>query len=165
MKHQPLKPLYLSRNITIDDTREQTAPRQLPANIKQLKRVYRQLRDSNERPPRINWWKLAAAGAAFGILAAIESLPQAQALVQLPKAMPVIQVHDTDRGRSAKQPAAFSDDTITVTFHNCRENDKGHWSCQRIDGPDTTHYVYIPGLHPAHTRTNSLSSYPPAGSN
>ena len=128
MKHQPLKPLYLSSFVTIDETPEQPAPRQLPANIKQLKRVYRQLREFNEAPVRFNWSKLAAVGALLVVAAAVESFPQAQALYNTPKPPVVKQSMDSDRGASSKLPVAYSDDTVTITFHNCRENAKQHWS-------------------------------------
>ena len=163
MKHQPLKPLYLSRFVTIDETPEQPAPRQLPANIKQLKRVYRQLREFNEAPVRFNWSKLAAVGALLVVAAAVESFPKAQALYNPPKPPVVKQSMDSDRGASSKLPVAYSDDTVTITFHNCRENSKQHWSCQRADGDDTDHYVYIPGFKPAHTRPGIGSIDTPKG--
>jgi hypothetical protein len=87
-----------------------------------------------------------------GIAIGIGSTPRAQQLAQTPHPAPVKQVSDRDSGRAQKLPTAYSDDVITISFHNCRENAKGHWSCQRVDGPDTDHYVYIPGLQPATTR-------------
>ena len=96
-------------------------------------------------------------GAGFGVVAllavvAIMSSARAQAVIQPAKPAPVEQVSDSDRGAKSKLPVAYSDDTVTITFHNCRENAKQHWSCQRTDGDDTDHYVYIPGFKPAHTR-------------
>lgn len=96
-------------------------------------------------------------GAGFGVVAllavaAIMSSTRAQAVIQLAKPAPLKQVSDSDRGAKSKLPVAYSDDTVTITFHNCRENAKQHWSCQRTDGDATDHYVYIPGLKPAHTR-------------
>lgn len=89
------------------------------------------------------------------IIFAVEATPRAQELINPPKPAPMKQSKDHEPRSAQKVPTAFSDDTITITFHNCRENAKGHWSCQRVDGEDTDHYVYIPGLHPTHTRTAS----------
>jgi len=102
-------------------------------------------------------------GAGFGVLAflvvlAIMGSAKAQEAYTTPHLAPVKQAHDTDRSSKTKEPIAFSDDTVTITFHNCRENSKHHWSCQRVDGDDTDHYVYIPGLHPATSRPNPLAS-------
>lgn len=160
MKHEPLKPLYLSRFVTIQDEPVQPAPRQLPANIKQLKRVYRQLREFNDKPAPFRWHKLIGVGVALVVMAGIESLPQAQQLYTTPKPVAVKQATDRDSGRPEKLPIAYADDTITITFHNCRENAKHHWSCQRVDGDDTDHFVYIPGLQPKQVHASSFANQP-----
>ena len=48
-----------------------------------------------------------------------------------------------------KRPAiiAKSDSEISITFHDCRENDKKHVSCEMIDDDSKSHWVYIPGLN------------------
>lgn len=83
--------------------------------------------------------------------------PRAQMLSAIHHPAPVKQFSDREPAKVGKLPVAYSDDTVTITFHNCRENDKKHWSCQRVDGTDTEHYVYIPGFQPP-------TSYPGIGS-
>jgi hypothetical protein len=41
---------------------------------------------------------------------------------------------------------ATSDGNITITFTNCRENEKHHVSCQMTDADDDSHWVYLPGV-------------------
>jgi hypothetical protein len=105
-----------------------------------------------QRQHRHQLYRAAAVIALAAIAIGIASTPSAQQLAKTPHPAPVKQVSDRDSGRIQKLPAAYSDDIITISFHNCRENDKHHWSCQRVDGPDTDHYVYIPGLQPSTTR-------------
>ena len=47
-----------------------------------------------------------------------------------------------------KKPAivATSDQSVTVHFSECRENEKQHVSCKMEDGEGNEHWVYIPGL-------------------
>lgn len=82
----------------------------------------------------------------------IVSSQRAQTLINPPTPPPMKQTSDTDRLKNSKLPVAYADDIVTITFHNCRENTKHHWSCQRVDGDDTVHYVYIPGLKPTHIK-------------
>ena len=109
--------------------------------------------------------KAFGMGAAIGALSLIVitvafSTSKAQAIINPPKPAPMKQVRDTGERDAKKLPIAYADDIVTLSFHNCRENAKGHWSCQRIDGDDTDHFVYIPGLHPTHTRVSSFAVDP-----
>lgn len=106
--------------------------------------------------------KAFIAGAGTGVLAfialiAVMGSGRAQGVIHPIAPAPIKQAHDSDKEARGKQPIAFSDETVTITFHNCRENSKKHWSCQRIDGDNTDHYVYIPGFTPSTQRPNPLA--------
>lgn len=101
-----------------------------------------------------------AAMAALSVIIALAAICKAQpeGPAPLPKPAQVKQVHDRDSGKAEKLPIATSDDVITVSFHNCRENAKHHWSCQMVEGDDTDHFVYLPGLHPKNVQPSSEST-------
>lgn len=101
--------------------------------------------------------KVAGALVLATAIFALESTPRAQSLINPPTPPPLKQVHDTGERKSSKLPIAYADDVVTISFHNCRENAKHHWSCQRVNGSDTEHYVYIPGYQPTLTRTSSFA--------
>lgn len=46
----------------------------------------------------------------------------------------------------AKNTKTTSNGSITITFRNCRENDKQHVSCNFEDDDGNTHWVYLPGV-------------------
>ena len=57
------------------------------------------------------------------------------------------QYADTDRPtRQKSKPIKTWDKALTITFHNCRENDKHHISCQFRDGTGDQHWVCLMGL-------------------
>jgi len=49
---------------------------------------------------------------------------------------------------SKKRPVIIAefDQSVTVTFSECRENEKEHVSCKMEDSEGNEHWVYIPGL-------------------
>ena len=107
---------------------------------------------------RLVLYRVLAVATIACVAVAVESTPRAQSLINPPTPPAPKQVHDTGERKASKLPVAYADDTVTITFHNCRENAKEHWSCQRVDGDDTDHYVYIPGLHPAQVRASSFAN-------
>jgi len=93
------------------------------------------------------WVSLIGVVIGAGLIGAL-STKAAQQAYTIPHPPP-IKIHaDTDRP-SKKEPIAYSNDTITLTFHDCRENASHHWSCRLVEGQgDPDHYVYLPGIVP-----------------
>ncbi len=52
---------------------------------------------------------------------------------------------DTDEHHKSK-PINTWDKPITITFHNCRENEKHHISCQFRDSTGDQHWICLMGL-------------------
>jgi hypothetical protein len=107
--------------------------------------------NSETRLNIIDATKQAALKAlGFSILLAalfgIESIPGFMALAEPGSAPAVKQSHDSDRPER-KRPSIVNntDDGPTIHFSKCRENDKGHVSCQFTDAAGAEHWVYLAG--------------------
>ena len=97
----------------------------------------------------------AAAKAAAGVVATMITMVIAAVMgiaahCQQPKEIVVTHnpVADIKLEAHKKKPAivATSDQSVTVHFSECRENEKQHVSCKMEDGEGNEHWVYIPGL-------------------
>jgi hypothetical protein len=92
-------------------------------------------------------WRVAAAVAAFGAVAIVQcttglGYTQEAAVTLAPK-----QVADTDHHkRSPHTIINKSNGDITITFTDCRENDKHHVSCKFTDPTGEEHWTYLAGL-------------------
>lgn len=65
-----------------------------------------------------------------------------QAAILSAKKYPVM----SETGKHKATIIAKSNGSVTITFTNCRENDKQHVSCQMSDTDGNDHWVYLPGV-------------------
>jgi hypothetical protein len=60
---------------------------------------------------------------------------------------PVPKAPEASRVKKPKSKIVATSDTgYTITFTDCRENDKQHVSCQFTDPDGDSHWVYLPGM-------------------
>lgn len=98
-----------------------------------------------ERQKAFLWGTSLGTMTALTIIIIVGTITAQQPPVGKPAAPPK-QFHDREPKTPGKLPIAYSTDEPTITFTDCRENAKHHWSCRIKSGGDTEHYVYLPGI-------------------
>ena len=96
------------------------------------------------RKPSLN---IAACACAFTAVYGAGIIIHAQEPQTPAATQPAQHTSDTDHAaRSRSKIVATSKGGITITFSECRKNDKEHVSCQFADPSGKLHWVYLAGV-------------------